>query len=124
MVIRIGSMAGQSADGLDAAAVEIGDERPRPRIRFIAHVARDHPDALRYRILAAASGAPLPAHDIATLHAALGDAYASLAREIAGRPARPPACVAIHGLTSERHPARHATLHNATDTGTSLRRAE
>ncbi len=109
-MIAIGIMSGTSADGMDAAAVEIGDERPRPRIRFIAHVARDHPDALRYRILAAASGAPLPAHDIATLHAALGDAYASLAREIAGRAERPPACVAIHGQTIAHYPAEHATL--------------
>ena len=109
-MIAIGIMSGTSADGMDAAAVEIGTERPRPTIRFLAHVARDHPDPLRYRILAAASGAPLPAHDIATLHAALGDAYAWIAREIVGLVPGVVACIAVHGQTIAHFPAEHATL--------------
>ncbi|MDP9245610.1 MAG: anhydro-N-acetylmuramic acid kinase [Chloroflexota bacterium] len=109
-MIAIGIMSGTSADGMDAAAVEIGDERPRPRIRFVAHVARDHPDALRYRILAAGSGAPMPAHDIAILHAELGVAYASIAREIVTAAGAPAACVAVHGQTIAHFPAEHATL--------------
>lgn len=109
-MIAIGIMSGTSADGMDAAAVEIGDERPRPTIRFLAHVARAHPDRLRYRILAAGSGAPLPAHDIAILHAELGDAYASIAREIVAATGREPACVALHGQTIAHFPAEHATL--------------
>ncbi len=109
-MIAIGIMSGTSADGMDAAAVEIADERPRPAIRLLAHVARDHPDGLRYRILAAASGAPLPAHDLALLHRDLGDAYASLAREIVTLIGRDPSCVAIHGQTIAHFPAEHATL--------------
>ena len=109
-MIAIGIMSGTSADGIDAAAVEIGDERPRPRIRLLAHAARDHPDGLRYRILAAGSGAPLPAHDIAILHADLGDAYASIAREIVTSIGRDPACIALHGQTIAHSPAEHATL--------------
>ena len=109
-MIAIGIMSGTSADGMDAAAVEIGDERPRPAIRFLAHVARDHPDHLRYRILAAGSGARLPAHDIAILHAELGDAYASIAREIVTATGREPASVALHGQTIAHYPAEHATL--------------
>jgi anhydro-N-acetylmuramic acid kinase len=111
-VIAIGIMSGTSADGMDAAAVEIGDARPgaRPPIRFLAHVARDHPDRLRYRILAAASGAPLPAHDIAILHAELGDAYASIARDIVTAAGATPACLALHGQTIAHFPAEHATL--------------
>lgn len=108
--VSVGIMSGTSADGMDAAAVEIGPERPRPLIRLIAHISRAHPDALRYRILAAGSGAPLPAHDIAVLHTALGDAYASLARELMSRLPRSPECIAIHGQTIAHFPAEHATL--------------
>src|SRR5256886_17710707 len=105
-------MSGTSADGMDAAAVDIGSAagQARPAIRLLAHVARDHPDGLRYRILAAASGAPLPAHDLALLHRDLGDAYASLAREIVTLIGRDPSCVAIHGQTIAHFPAEHATL--------------
>ena len=109
-MIVIGIMSGTSADGMDAAAVEIGDERPRPTIRFLAHVAREHPDSLRYRILAAGSGAPLPAHDVATLHADLGEAYASIAGELIARLRERPACVALHGQTIAHFPNEHATL--------------
>lgn len=108
-MIAVGIMSGTSADGMDAAAVEIG-EGPRPTVKLLAHVARDHPDGLRYRILAAGSGAPLPAHDIAILHAELGEAYASIAREIVDRIGRAPACVALHGQTIAHYPAEHATL--------------
>jgi len=111
-VIAIGIMSGTSADGMDAAAVDIRFRigRPRPTIRFLGHVARAHPDSLRYRILAAASGAPLPAHDVARLHAALGEAYASIARELVTVTGREPACVALHGQTIAHLPAEHATL--------------
>src|SRR5205814_3131961 len=68
------------------------------------------PDSLRYRILAAGSGAPLPAHDIAMLHAELGNAYAKLAREIVTAAGRPPDCIAVHGQTIAHFPAEHATL--------------
>jgi anhydro-N-acetylmuramic acid kinase len=108
-VIAIGIMSGTSADGMDAAAIELGDG-PHPKIAFLAHVARGHADSLRYRILAAGSGAPLPAHDIAILHAELGTAYASLAREIATVIGRRPDCVAVHGQTIAHYPAEHATL--------------
>src|SRR5205814_1299790 len=111
-VIAVGIMSGTSADGMDAAAVDIGFGAggPRPAVRLLAHIARDHPDGLRYRILAAGSGAPLPAHDIAILHAELGDAYASLAREIVVAVGGNAACVAVHGQTIAHFPAEHATL--------------
>jgi len=109
-VIAIGIMSGTSADGMDAAAVEISDDRPRPAITLLAHVARDHPDGLRYRILAAASGAPLPAHDLALLHRDLGDAYAAIARQVIDGLGRQPDCVAIHGQTIAHYPWEHATL--------------
>jgi len=45
-VIAIGIMSGTSADGMDAAAIEL-DDGPHPKITLLAHVARDHPDSLR-----------------------------------------------------------------------------
>lgn len=109
-MIAVGIMSGTSADGMDAAMIEIGDGRPRPALTFVEHVAHAHPDALRYRILAAGSGAPLPAHDVAVLHAELGDAYASIARELATAAGRAPDCIAVHGQTIAHFPAEHATL--------------
>ena len=108
-MIAIGIMSGTSADGMDAAAVELGDGA-RPKVTLLAHIARDHPNSLRYRILAAGSGAPLPAHDIALLHAELGDSYASIARELVDRIGRDPDCIALHGQTIAHYPWEHATL--------------
>ena len=108
-MIAVGVMSGTSADGMDAAAIELGDG-PRPTITLLAHVARDHPNGLRYRILAAASGAAFPAHDIALLHADLGDAYASITKEIVALVGREVACVALHGQTIAHFPGEHATL--------------
>ena len=102
-------MSGTSADGMDAAAIELG-EGARPRITLLAHVARDHPDGLRYRILAAGSGAPLSAHDIAILHVDLGDAYASVAHQVTSAIGRAPDCIALHGQTIAHFPAEHATF--------------
>ena len=108
-MIAIGIMSGTSADGMDAAAIELG-EGARPRITLLAHVARDHPDGLRYRILAAGSGAPLSAHDIAILHVDLGDAYASVAHQVVSAIGRAPDCIALHGQTIAHFPAEHATF--------------
>lgn len=108
-MIAIGIMSGTSADGIDAAAIEIGDG-PRPAVRVLAHLARAYPNALRYRIIATASGAPLPAHDLATLHAALGDAYGEAARALIATLDRTPDCIAIHGQTVAHYPAERATL--------------
>jgi len=108
-MIVIGMMSGTSADGIDAAAIEVGDG-PRPAVRLLSHLARAYPDTLRYRILATASGAPLPAHDLATLHAALGDAYAAVAGDLITEIGARPACIAIHGQTVAHYPGERATL--------------
>lgn len=111
-MIAIGMMSGTSADGIDAVAIELGGG-PRPAVRLLAHLARDYPNTVRYRILATASGAPLPVHDLATLHAALGDAYAEAAGALISelsKIGRVPDSIAVHGQTVAHFPAERTTL--------------
>jgi anhydro-N-acetylmuramic acid kinase len=75
----IGLMSGTSGDGVDAAAVEIGDERPRPSVRLIAHVHRAYPAPLRATILAAGEGESLTAADVARLRVRIGEEHADAA---------------------------------------------
>ncbi len=105
-MIAAGLMSGTSADGVDAAAVELGDGRPR----LLAYVSRPYPDALRRLVLAAASDAALGAHELARLHAALGDEYAATARALADALGALPDCVAVHGQTIAHYPGEGATL--------------
>jgi len=65
-------MSGTSVDGIDIAAVDVnGDD-----IKVISTGHRDYDEALRKRILAAASGEAVGAAELAALHVAIGDAYA------------------------------------------------
>lgn len=75
----IGLMSGTSADGVDAAAVEVGDERPRPSVRLIAHAHREYPAPLRAAILAAGEGESLTAADVARLRVRIGEEHADAA---------------------------------------------
>ncbi|MBI3521588.1 MAG: anhydro-N-acetylmuramic acid kinase [Chloroflexi bacterium] len=108
-MIAVGLMSGTSLDGIDAAAIEIGDGE-RPAVTIVRTRHTPYAAALRARALAAASGEALTASDVATLHADLGDAYADAAEEIVRLlPARP-AFIALHGQTIAHLPDRGATL--------------
>jgi len=112
-VIVIGLMSGTSADGVDAVAAEIGSERPRPKVRLLANVHQDYPEALRARILAAGEGESLTTADVAQLRARIGEAHAEAALACAGaaRLERDAiAAVATHGQTVAHLPAERATL--------------
>ena len=104
-MIAIGMMSGTSVDGIDIAAVEIDGDA----VKVIATGHHDYDEALRKRILAAASGDALPASELAALHVAIGDAYAEAA--VALVPTLPafPDIVAMHGQTVAHLPKR-ATL--------------
>ncbi len=98
-------MSGTSVDGIDIAAIDIeGDQ-----IKVLATAHRDYDDELRRRILAAASGGPLAAADIAALHVAIGDAYADAAVEFVPTLAKYPDVLAMHGQTVAHLP-KSATL--------------
>jgi anhydro-N-acetylmuramic acid kinase len=104
-MIAIGMMSGTSVDGIDIAAVDIdGDD-----IKVISTGHRDYDEALRKRILAAASGEALAASELAALHVAIGDAYADAAVAFVPTLATFPGVVAMHGQTVAHLPKR-ATL--------------
>jgi len=98
-------MSGTSVDGIDIAAIDIdGDE-----IRVLSTAHRDYDDALRTRILAAASGDPLGSADIAALHVAIGNVYAQAAVEFVPTLPKYPDVLAMHGQTVAHLP-KSATL--------------
>jgi anhydro-N-acetylmuramic acid kinase len=107
-VIALGLMSGTSADGIEAAAVHL--DRALRKARVLAHRHTFYPVELRERILALAGGAPRDAHEIATLHATLGDAYAAAAAALGGEVARRVNVIAVHGQTVAHYPGEDATL--------------
>jgi anhydro-N-acetylmuramic acid kinase len=102
----IGLMSGTSADGVDAALVEIGREGSRPRIRLLAFETLTYPGGLRERILAAASGGST--EEVCQLNAYLGGLFAEAAEQVAGLagvPMQDVDLVGSHGQTIHHLPA-------------------
>ncbi len=77
----IGLMSGTSADGVDAALVEIGPEDDRPAIRILGYETLPYPAGLRERILAVASGGST--EEVCHLDAYLGELFAEAAGQVA-----------------------------------------
>ncbi len=101
----IGLMSGTSADGVDAALVEI-DERERPPLRLVAWEALPYPDGLRQRILATASGGST--EDVCHLNAYIGELFAEAAAKVAkqsGVPLSEIDLIGSHGQTVHHLPA-------------------
>ncbi len=110
-MIAIGLMSGTSADGVDAAAIELGV--PAAGVRLLRTASRAYAPSLREALLALGEGRATDARAIALLHAAVGDAYADLAHDLA-RALRAegvrPDVVAMHGQTVAHLPAERVTL--------------
>lgn len=108
--LAIGMMSGTSADGVDAALIEV-DEDGRVS-DAIAHRHEAFPDDLRERVLAAAagSGARSFAREVALLHAELGDRYADAASALIADARSRPSVIGLHGQTIAHYPAEGATL--------------
>ena len=77
----IGLMSGTSADGVDAALVEIGIKDDRPLLRLIAWDTFAYPPGLRERILDVATAGSTEA--VCHLDAYLGELFAEAARGVA-----------------------------------------
>lgn len=101
----IGLMSGTSADGVDAALVEIGPGEDRPSIRLLAWETVAYPPGLRERILAAASKGST--EEVCHLDAYLGELFAAAAQQIARQAGVPLAEVELigsHGQTIHHLP--------------------
>ncbi|MBI4842544.1 MAG: anhydro-N-acetylmuramic acid kinase [candidate division NC10 bacterium] len=79
----IGLMSGTSADGVDAALVEIESKAGRPALRLLAWDTLAFPAGLRERILAVASGGT--SEEVCRLDAYLGELFAEAAAWVARR---------------------------------------
>ncbi|HSD51185.1 MAG TPA: anhydro-N-acetylmuramic acid kinase [Candidatus Methylomirabilis sp.] len=99
-------MSGTSADGVDAALVEIAPGDAKPPIRLLAYETVPYPSGLRERILAVASGGST--EDVCHLNAYLGELFAEAAVQVARKAGVPLADVSLigsHGQTIHHLPA-------------------
>ncbi len=101
-MIVIGLMSGTSADGIDAALVEISPGRLLPKLRLLRFEVFPFPDGLRQRILRAADDCRGGAGELCHLNGYLGELFAGAAHRvarIAGVPMREVALIGSHGQT-------------------------
>ena len=101
----IGLMSGTSADGVDAALVDIQAGAERPVLRLLAFETFPYPPGLRARILSVASGGSTD--EVCHLNAYLGELFAEAAGGIARRAGVPLAAVGLigsHGQTIHHLP--------------------
>ncbi len=102
----IGLMSGTSADGVDAALVEIASSGEQPAIRLVAYETVPYPPGLRERILALASGGST--EDVCHLNVYLGELFAEAAVQAArmgGVPLADVHLIGSHGQTIHHLPA-------------------
>ncbi len=98
----IGLMSGTSADGIDAALLEIGPGKALPRLRLLHYMVFPFPRGLRERILRAADEHPGGAGELCHLNAYLGELFAKAAASLARRAGvrmREVALIGSHGQT-------------------------
>jgi anhydro-N-acetylmuramic acid kinase len=80
----IGLMSGTSADGVDAALVELQGHGLRPQVRVLAHATYPYDTALQAQILAASYPESSSVDLICHLNVALGECFAAAAMAVAG----------------------------------------
>lgn len=107
-MIAIGIMSGTSADGADAAAIEL--DVPATRVRVLATASEPYAGELRTAVLALGEGGAMDARAIARVHAMLGDHYAQLAARVMKELAARADVITVHGQTVAHLPAERVTL--------------
>ncbi len=100
-MIVVGLMSGTSADGIDAAVVEITGAPPQLRVHTLAFYAAPWPDPMRRRILAAAQG-QASTDELCRLNFDLGEHFAQAALQaiaLAGLRPEQVSLIGSHGQT-------------------------
>jgi anhydro-N-acetylmuramic acid kinase len=101
-MLIIGLMSGTSADGVDAALVEISGAPPALRWRLLQHTHRAYPAALQAEILACASAETGTVERLCALNFALGEAFATTVLDCARAAGLAPGVIDLvgsHGQT-------------------------
>lgn len=100
----VGLISGTSADGIDAALVEVEGSGETTRARVVDFVTRAYPPELRARVVALADAT---AEELLRVHVLLGEAFAAAALAVI-EPARRRGLgvhlIGSHGQTARHHP--------------------
>lgn len=106
----LGLMSGTSADGIDAALIEVdplGFKNGKPYRRFVAHVHAPYEPSLRASVLEAIQNQATPER-ICILQQELGKACANVCTSLKAH--HPIDMVSLHGQTVQHHPQHQASL--------------
>jgi len=106
-------MSGTSADGVDAALVDISDRGGKIKVRLISFITRPYPEKLRRRLLAISEPGAGSAAELAQLNVEVGEIFARAAHQVcnvAKTAITKVDFIASHGQTVAHLPARHSTL--------------
>jgi len=98
----VGLISGTSADGVDAALVELRGSGPSTEARLLHFRSRAYPPALRARVVALGEAT---AEELLSVHYALGEEFAAAALEAIAAAQR--AGLAVHLVGSHGQTARH-----------------
>jgi len=107
-MIVAGIMSGTSADGIDVAFAQIGeDEAQFPHLKLVAHEAFPFPVSLRKTVLAAMNAQSTSTAELARLNWRLGLAYADAVKSTLERHPMKVELIGCHGQTLYHQPAPH-----------------